>query len=138
MIFDISKPGHKQKAENYFAKLIEGKKRFELKILHPKRSLPQNSYLHSLFSLYGLFFGGTIEEVKTDIKIDLGYIYAKNGRNYLKHTSDMTTKELTNFIEKFRNLSASRGKYLPAPNELSDDDLNDISRNQQYLTGRFE
>jgi hypothetical protein len=138
MIFDTSDLNKKDQAIKYFEKLIEGKKRFELKILHPKRSLPQNAYLHSLFSIYGLFFGYSTEEVKTDIKIDLGYVYTKNGRDYLKHTSDMTTKELTDFIEKFRNLSAMRGKYLPAPHELSDDDLNEIARNQQYLTGRFD
>lgn len=138
MIFDTSKSEHKMKAEAYFAKLIEGKKRFELKILHPKRSLQHNAYFHVLCSLYGLHFGYSIDEVKTDIKIDLGYVYTKNGKDYLKHTSDMTTKELTDFIEKFRNLSAMRGKYLPAPHELSDDDLNEIARNQNYLTGKFE
>ena len=138
MIFDCSKVYHLENAKKYFEKLIEGKKRFELKILYPTRSLPQNSYLHLLLSIYGLNFGLTIEEAKTDIKRDLGYFYEKNGHRYLKHTSEMDSKELSDFIDKFRTLSSTRGLYLPEANEITDDQLNDIANNQNYLTGRFE
>lgn len=138
MIYDCSKWNHRENAIKRFNELIEEKKKFELKVLHPKRSIPQNSYLHALFSIYGLNFGLTLEEVKEDIKRDLNYVYEKNGRIYLKHTSEDTTKGITEFIEKFRNLSSTRGLYLPAPNELTDDQLNEIANNQEYLTGRFE
>ena len=138
MIFNTQKAHHKENAIKYFTKLIEGNKRFELKELHPGRSLAQNSYLHALFSLYGLHFGYTLEEVKEDIKRDLNYTYEKNGHVYLKHTSEDSTKGITDFIEQFRNLSSTRGLYLPAPHELTDEQLNEIAANEQYLIGRFD
>ena len=137
MIFNTEKANHKENAIKYFTKLIEGNKRFELKELYPGRSLSQNAYMHTLFSLYGLHFGYTLDEVKENIKRDLNYTYEKNGHVYLKHTSEDTTKGITDFIERFRNLSSTRGLYLPKPHEVSDDQLNEIASNQQYLTGKF-
>jgi len=136
MRFDTSIPYQRENAIVYIKQLLDDKARFEIKKIHPKRSNQQNSYLHVLFSMYGLNFGLTLEEAKQDIKIDLGYTYEKNGKTYLKSTVT-DSKTLTDFIEAFRNLSASRGKYLPSPNEISDNDLNEIERNQVYLTGKF-
>jgi len=137
MRFNSSIPYQRENAINYFQKLIEEKRRFEIKRIFEGRTIQQNSYLHLLFSLYGLHFGLTLEEAKQDIKRDLGYTYIKNEREYFKHTSEMNTKELTDFIEKFRSYSSTLGLYLPKPNEISDEQLNEIDRNQNYLTGKF-
>lgn len=137
MRYDTSIPSERENAIAYIKQLLDEKARFDIKKIHPKRTIPQNSYLHLLLSMYGLHFGLTLEEAKQDVKVELGYTYEKNGKTYLKSTAEMNTKELTDFIEKFRTLSATMGKYLPMPNEISDTDLNEIERNQVYLTGKF-
>lgn len=90
---------------------------YEIKKVRKPRSLKQNKYLHKLFALYSIEFGSTLAETKTDIKRALGYYYEKGGKRYLANTSEMDSKDLTDFIEKFRKLSADRGLYLPSAEE---------------------
>ena len=133
MRYDSKKNNERQQAIEYFKKLLDGKKRFELKAIHPKRSLSQNSYLHVLFSIYGLEVGTTIDETKDDIKRELKYTYIKNDKEYLKKTSNMDSKELTIFIDKFRRFAANDGINLPDPNGITDQLLNYIEQNKQWL-----
>ena len=115
MIYDLSKN------INEFESKVEFLKKkgciVELKEKRKKRSISQNNYLHVLFSLFGLNFGYSIEETKVLIKRELKYTYVKNDNLFLKKTSKMDSKELTIFIEKFRNYSNSNGLYLPSSEE---------------------
>lgn len=121
MILDTSIASDKHKAQIYFDKLLANMDKIELKKISPKRSLNQNSYLHALFSLFALNFGYSAEESKTLIKRELGYIYERNGHKFLSKTSEMTTKELTVFIDRMRNYSAANGCWLPSADDFNAD-----------------
>ena len=117
MIYDLSKDIDINKANERFNFLIKNKKTIELKEKRKKRSINQNSYLHVLFALFGLEYGYSLDESKTLIKRELKYIYKKNDHIFLVKTSKMNSKELTIFIEKFRNYSSVNGLYLPTSKE---------------------
>ena len=133
MKFNLKLLNEKQAAKDYFDKLLEQGARIELLKKNPKRSLQHNAYLHVLFSCYGLEFGYTLDETKTLIKRDLGYFYEKGGVKFLSKTSEMDSKQLSEFIDKFRNLSSKRGCYLPEPHEITDSLYNYIESQKQYL-----
>lgn len=137
MKYDLTNPESLKKALAYFHMLQSSGAKCEIKKIHPKRSLSQNRYLHLLFGKYGLEFGWTIEEAKLVVKEQLGYSYEKNGKVFSKSTADMNTKELTDFIDKFRNMSATQGCYLPRPDEINFDLENEIQQYDNYLNGRF-
>ena len=118
MILDLSIEADKKKAEVYFAKLIKDGSPIELTKIHQNRTNKQNRYLHALFAIFGNTFGYDIEESKILIKRQLGYTYQKNGKAFLKRTSEMDTKELTEFIDKFRMFSSVNGCYLPSADEF--------------------
>ena len=120
MILDLHKADHRKRAEVYFAKLIEQCAKIELKKIPQKRTLSQNAYLHVLFALWGAEYGYTIDESKIVVKRVLNYTYEKNGQVFLIHTSEMNTGELTEFIDRYRNWSASNGLYLPTADEIGD------------------
>ena len=121
MILDLHIPVDRQKAETYFAKLLKDESAIELKKIHQNRTNSQNRYVHALFAIFGFQFGYTIDEAKATVKRKLGYIYEKNGTWFLKKTSLMSTAELSEFIDRFRNYSASVGCWLPSSGEFYND-----------------
>lgn len=120
MLLDLSYQSDCLKAEVYLKKLIKNQSKVEMVKISPKRTSNQNRYLHAILTLYGGHFGLTTEEAKTSVKRILGYKYQKNGEWFLEHTSEMDTKRLTEFIDRFRNHSAHEGFYLPTSLEFSE------------------
>lgn len=118
MILDLKIQHDLNKAEVYFAKLVKHGSKIELKKIPEKRTLSQNSYVHALFTLFGNEFGWSNSEAKEVVKKRLGYTYTNCGTEFYCQTSKMNTKELTIFIDKFRNFSASEGCYLPSSDEM--------------------
>jgi len=118
LILDLHIEADRKRAKVYFDKLILDSSKIELKKIAKRRTLNQNSYLHAILTLYAVEWGWSLEEAKTCVKRELKYTYEKNGEEFLKRTSDMNTKELTTFIDKFRNLSAHQGFYLPSSDEI--------------------
>lgn len=108
-------------------KLIKDGKVFELTEKKPKRSLPQNSYLHVLLGYFAAQTGNTLEWVKREYYKKLvnptTFIRTKEDRfmgvvKYLRSSADLGTAEMTTTIDRFRNWSASEvGIYLPSPDE---------------------
>lgn len=118
MLYDFSKDIEIQQAKSKLKFLIKKGCMVNISEKRKKRTIKQNAYLHVLFSLFGLYFGYSIEEAKDLIKRDLKYTYEKKGRIFLVKTSNMNTKQLTVFIEKFRNYSNTKGGYyLPSAEE---------------------
>lgn len=127
MIYNLSNeyevPGFKEKA----AKFIADGATVELKKIHPKRTIKQNSYLHLLLGYFGSEYGLSIEEVKLDIfkRTCNAELFKRSHANkkgirveFLRSTSELTTGEMTTAIERFRNWSSAvAGIYLPAPDE---------------------
>jgi hypothetical protein len=120
VILDLSISDDRQRGETYFAKLVSDGSQIELKKIHKARTNQQNRYLHALFAFFGGHFGYSTDETKVIIKRALGCLYVKNGQMFLEHTSEMDTKKLTEFIDRFRNYSADQGCYLPTALEFDE------------------
>ena len=118
MILDLNIQPECDRAVVYFERLIKDGSKIELRKIPQKRTISQNSYVHKLFALAGSHFGYTGDEMKIVVKRILGYVYTKEGQEFYSHTSEMDTKELTTFIDRFRNWSASEGCYLPSSDEM--------------------
>ena len=137
MIYNLRNETQRTKAKEYLKKCFENGDRIEVVKRFFKRSISQNSYLHLILSWYGLEFGYTLEEAKTiykNINFET-YTYQKKNQMFCKSSTELTTKEMTDTIEKFRNNSALNGCYLPAPNEQDKLDYlkNEIENKKQYL-----
>lgn len=125
MKYDLKNTYDLNKARLLFDKYVSEGKRIELSLVKEKRTIAQNSYIHVLFTLYGIHFGLTIEEAKTDIKRLCHFMmYEKNGKKYLRSTADLSVEEMITFIDWFRNYSSQHGCYLPEAAE--------------YLMNRFD
>lgn len=118
MKYDLSNDFDKKKSIIRFKSLLEKKKVITLSEERKRRTIQQNSYLHVLFSLWGSEYGYTISESKKKIKDSCPFgTYKKNGEIFYVETSKMNTKELTEFIDWFRNYSSTNGLYLPTSDE---------------------
>lgn len=128
MLYNPSKSIDIQNATTKLKWLVKNKKLFELTEKRKKRTVSQNSYLHLLFSWFGLQLGYTLKEVKQEIfkKIvcpDIFYNGDSSGPitfDKWKSTADLNTKELTLAIDKFRDYASQEaGIYLPEPKDLA-------------------
>ena len=117
MIYDLSKDIDKERATAKFNFILKNGNKIDIKQVRNKRTIKQNAYLHVLFTLFGIEIGLTIDESKTYIKRELKFFYEKQDMIFLKKTSNCNTKELTNFIERFRNFASKQGIYLPTADE---------------------
>lgn len=74
---------------------------------YPKRTLPQNSYLHVIFTIIGKYTGNDLEEVKEALKrefalVDHINVFTGEIEQVPQNTSKMDTYELSQFIEKVK------------------------------------
>jgi hypothetical protein len=134
MIYDPNKQADNKKAIKYLSSLLNGSNKFRIEKLFPKKSLKQNAYVHVLFSLYGIEFGHTKEEAKKELKEQLGYVFMFEDEKCYISISDMSTKQLSTFIDRIRNFSASKGCYLPSADEYKYNwwDFDEIIKNNRY------
>jgi hypothetical protein len=117
MKLDLSDLNDLTRGQIYFEKLVKDGAKIDLKRVNKPRSIKQNSYVHVLFQLWSNHFGYTLDEGKQVVKKQLDYVYHKNGETFLVKTSGMDTKQLSVFVDRFRNWSASEGCYLPTSEE---------------------
>ena len=93
-----------------------------------QRTVRQNSYLHSALGYYALQTGYTLEEAKQwHFKEECNpqlFMTEKADkitgtvRRTLRSTSELTTEEMAQAIERFRNWAAvNAGVYIPSPEE---------------------
>jgi len=136
MTYDPTNNIDKNKAAYRFDELIKGSEPFEMTKKKKIRTIPQNKYLHKIMSLFAIEVGSTLAEAKTDLKRECSFMrYEKNGKAYLKHTSELNTKELTDFIDFIRDFSGVQGIYLPTPEEYVQNQISinrEIERAKQY------
>lgn len=138
MRFNTAIPYEAKRASEYLRRLHEKKNIVEVKRVSPVRSLSQNSYLHLTFSVFGLELGYEAAEAKVIYKRLVNpelYIYKKNGQVFLRSSAELTTKEMSDSIEKWRKYAAEQGIDIPAPGD--DEALryweNEIEREGKYL-----
>ena len=145
MIYDTSNPLDKANFLLRANKLAESGKVIELTEKKPRRSLPQNKYLHVLLAYFGTQTGNTLEWVKQQyykklVNPDL-FIREKEDKylgkiKVLRSSADLDTSEFSLSIERFRNwASQEAGIYLPNADEyiiIQQMEI-EIERNKEYL-----
>ena len=145
MVYDTSNPLDKANFLLRAKKLAESGKVIELTEKKPRRSLPQNKYLHVLLAYFGTQTGNTLEWVKQQyykklVNPDL-FIREKEDKylgkiKVLRSSADLDTSEFSLSVERFRNwASQEAGVYLPSADEyiiIQQMEI-EIERNKEYL-----
>ncbi|WP_289126202.1 hypothetical protein [uncultured Prevotella sp.] len=145
MIYNTSNPLDKANFLLRAKKLAESGKVIELTEKKPRRSLPQNKYLHVLLAYFGTQTGNTLEWVKQQyykklVNPDL-FIREKEDKylgkiKVLRSSADLDTSEFSLSVERFRNwASQEAGIYLPSADEyiiIQQMEI-EIERNKDYI-----
>lgn len=145
MIYDTSNPLDKANFMLRAKKLAESGKVIELTEKKPRRSLPQNKYLHVILAYFGTQTGNTLEWVKQQyykklVNPDL-FIREKEDKylgriKVLRSSADLDTAEMSLSIERFRNWAAQEaGIYIPSADEaifIQQMEI-EIERNKEFL-----
>ena len=127
MVYDTSNPLDKANFLLRAKKLAESGKVIELTEKKPRRSLPQNKYLHVILAYFGAQTGNTLEWVKHQyykklVNPDL-FIREKEDKylgriKVLRSSADLDTSEFSLSIERFRNWASQEvGIYIPSADE---------------------
>ncbi len=145
MVYDTSNPLDNANFLQRAKKLAESGKIVELTEKKPKRSLPQNRYLHVILAYFGTQTGNTLAWVKERyykvlINPDI-FIRQKDDKflgktQYLRSSADLDTAEMSLSIERFRNWAAQEaGIYIPSADEamLVQQMEIEIERNKEFL-----
>ena len=145
MIYDTSNPLDKANFLLRAKKLAESGKIIEMSEKKPRRSLPQNKYLHVILAYFGTQTGNTLEWVKQQyykklVNPDL-FIREEEDKylgriKVLRSSADLDTAEMSLSIERFRNWAAQEaGIYIPSADEaiLIQQMEIEVERNKEFL-----
>lgn len=145
MIYNLSSPLDKANFLLRAKKLADSGVIVDLTEKKPRRSLPQNKYLHVILAYFGTQTGNTLEWVKQQyykklVNPDL-FIREKEDKylgriKVLRSSADLDTAEMTESIEKFRNWTAQEaGIYIPSADEaiLIQQMEIEIERSKEFL-----
>ena len=136
MKFDLKNEFWREKARAYLAKLIDKSAQVEITEKKPRRTINQNRYYWVLVQLFAIETGYTRDEAHAVIKRrDKSMVYRKNGLVFLKSTTELDTKEMSDYVERFRKWAALEGIDLPdadgyRANACEYDNLIEQHRNQ--------
>lgn len=120
MRYNLTLPVEAEKALDRLTELVGKGAEVEIKHVRKVRSLQQNAFLHLTFGIFGLATGYDVAESKVIYKRLANpelYIYEKNGQMFLKSSAGLTTKEMSDSIDKWRKYAAEQGVDIPAPND---------------------
>ncbi|WP_455072227.1 hypothetical protein [Prevotella melaninogenica] len=145
MIYNLSSPLDKANFLLRAKKLAESGVIVDLTEKKPRRSLPQNKYLHVILAYFGTQTGNTLEWVKQQyykklVNPDL-FIREKEDKylgriKVLRSSADLDTSEFSLSIERFRNWAAQEaGIYIPSADEaiLIQQMEIEIERSKEFL-----
>lgn len=145
MIYNTSNPLDKANFLLRAKKLAESGVIVDLTEKKPRRSLPQNKYLHVILAYFGTQTGNTLEWVKQQcykklVNPDL-FIREKEDKylgriKVLRSSADLDTSEFSLSIERFRNWAAQEaGIYIPSADEaiLIQQMEIEIERSKEFL-----
>lgn len=120
MIYNLKDWEQVKKFQKRVQGLIDKGARVDLTEKRGQRTLNQNSYFYLLLGIAGLELGYTTEEMKQILKTEICndiFSYGKDGHIFLRSTADLSSKQMTNVIDKFKVEMAKMNIYLPDPNE---------------------
>ena len=144
MVYDTSNPLDNANFLLRAKKLAESGKIVELTEKKPRRSLPQNNFLWLCLSYWGSQTGYTKEEAETiykNVNSDIYYtrrVIAGIDVEYIRHTYELDTAEMTASIEKWRNWAAMNDAYpvyIPSPEDYQLVQMMEIEieKNKEFL-----
>lgn len=145
MIYNLSSPLDKANFLLRAKKLADSGVIVDLTEKKPRRSLPQNKYLHVILAYFGTQTGNTLEWVKQQyykklVNPDL-FIREKEDKylgriKVLRSSAELDTAEMSLSIDRFRNWAAQEaGVYIPAADEsiLIQQMEIEIERSKEFL-----
>lgn len=145
MLYDTSNPLDKANFLLRTKKLAESGVIVDLTEKKPRRSLPQNKYLHVILAYFGTQTGNTLEWVKQQyykklVNPDL-FIREKEDKylgriKVLRSSADLDTAEMSLSVDRFRNWATQEaGIYIPSADEaiLIQQMEIEIERNKEFL-----
>ena len=145
MIYNLSSPLDKANFLLRTKKLAESGVIVDLTEKKPRRTLPQNKYLHVILAYFGAQTGNTLEWVKQQyykklVNPDL-FIREKEDKylgriKVLRSSADLDTSEFSLSIERFRNWAAQEADiYIPSADEaiLIQQMEIEIERSKEFL-----
>jgi hypothetical protein len=145
MIYNLSSPLDKANFLLRAKKLVESGVIVDLTEKKPRRSLPQNKYLHVILAYFGTQTGNTLEWVKQQyykklVNPDL-FIREKEDKylgriKVLRSSAELDTAEMSLSVDRFRNWSAQEaGIYIPSADEaiLIQQMEIEIDRSKEFL-----
>lgn len=137
MKYRLSEPLEVKAARNRLNYLVHKKRMVEVKEIRPKRTLPQNAYLHLILGAFGVHFGYTLEEAKFIYKeINRStYYYKKKDRTFIRSSADLNKEEMAKTIDRFMEASKEAGYPLPlaTDQEWLMSLENEIEKSRRYL-----
>lgn len=115
MKYSLDDPKQVEQACEYLNQLTRLGVMVDVKRVNVHRTLPQNAYFHLIITAYGLHFGWSVEEAKSEYKrINSSlYLYEKNGKKFVRSSADLDKDEFARSIDKFMRVSAEAGCPLP-------------------------
>ena len=128
MVYDLNTGIDRERFKRRVNALYERRAVVECSEHKPKRSSPQNRYLHVILGEFAMQTGNTMDYVKVEYfkrqcnrELFVRTKYddlAKKEAEILRSSKDLDTGEMTTAIERFRNWAASEaGIELPEPQD---------------------
>lgn len=128
MVYDLNTGIDRERFKRCVNALYERRAVVECSEHKPKRSSPQNRYLHVILGEFAMQTGNTMDYVKVEYfkrlcnrELFVRTKYddlAKKEVEILRSSKDLDTGEMTTAIERFRNWAASEaGIELPDPQD---------------------
>lgn len=127
MIYDLANELDRVRLEKRFKALLTAQKVVEVKKYKPKRTSPQNRYLHALLGIVAIQTGNTLADVKTEYfkKHCNAEIFVTRRDDkilgsveVLRSSASLDTGEMTTAIDRFvRWYETESGEVLPRPDD---------------------
>lgn len=126
-IYDLSNALDRARVEKRFTTLLQSGKVIEVTEFKPRRTSPQNRYLHLILGEFAMQVGHSVEYVKQEYfkRLCNAELFVQKHHDKfagevetLRSSKDLDSAEMTEAIERFRNWASEEGGiYLPSPNE---------------------
>lgn len=123
MVYDLNTDIDRIRYEKRVKSLLDRRTVVELSERKPKRTIPQNSYLHLLIGEFAMQTGNTMDWVKQEyfkrhcnkeLFVRMKYDeLTKCEVAVLRSSRDLDTKEMTTAIDRFKKWAAEGGVDLP-------------------------
>lgn len=127
MIYDLANELDRVRLEKRISALLTAQKVVEVKEYKPKRTSPQNRYLHALLGIVAISTGNTLADVKTEYfkKHCNAEIFVTRRDDkilgsveVLRSSASLDTAEMTTAIDRFvRWYETESGEVLPRPDD---------------------